>query len=183
MTTTEWYYKHHHHQRMEHFLLSVSQTQTVVRSPSGEVTAACSQNDIYEESHDCSTDEPRDRNCDKPSDEDVPEQTPVNWFSWAQPSHCHHRSHLCSHDAEIKWPHDLIFHYAKLSERGQSEKWRLGLRHKGSIFAKTRNRICVRQELFPKTAEQLEYLWKLPCTRKSILLTEKVENAKREIEC
>lgn len=36
------------------------------------------QNNIFEESHDCSTDEPRNRNRDKPRDEDVPEQSPVH---------------------------------------------------------------------------------------------------------
>lgn len=37
-----------------------------------------SQNNIFEESHDCSADEPRNRNRDKPRDEDVPEQPPVH---------------------------------------------------------------------------------------------------------
>lgn len=41
-------------------------------------TVAGSQDNIHEESHDYSAYEPRDRNCHKPGDEDVPEQTPVN---------------------------------------------------------------------------------------------------------
>lgn len=36
------------------------------------------QNNIYEESHNGSADEPRYRNSDEPRDKDIPEQTPVN---------------------------------------------------------------------------------------------------------
>lgn len=60
-----------------------------------------SENNIHEECHDCGTDESRNRNCNEPSDEDVPEQTPVNWLSGAQPSHGHHRSDLRSHSTEV----------------------------------------------------------------------------------
>lgn len=69
-------------------------------SPSGEAAArpdGGSQNNVYEESHDGSADQPRDGNCNKPSDEDVPEQTPVHRLPGAQPSHGHHRADLHSH--------------------------------------------------------------------------------------
>lgn len=64
-----------------------------------------SQDDIYEESHDGSADQTTDGNRDEPGDEDVPEQTPVNWFPGAQPSHGHHGSHLCSHDMKVSCDH------------------------------------------------------------------------------
>lgn len=51
-------------------VLSVSLTKSVQLSSS--------QNDMYEESHDGSADQPGDRNRDEPGDEDVPEQTPVH---------------------------------------------------------------------------------------------------------
>lgn len=140
-----------------------------------------SQNNIYEESHDCSTDEPRDRNCNKPSDEDVPEQMPVNWFPGAQPSHGHHRSHLCSHDVEVegeidkffvKTHHDLIkywlhslmamekwhhlclywFYYAKLICHRAVWKMMARFTAQRKHICQNRNRICFPRSLFPNNS-------------------------------
>lgn len=55
-----------------------------------DTTVEGSQNNIGEESHDGSADQARDRDRDKPGNEDVPEQMPVDRLPGAQPSHGHH---------------------------------------------------------------------------------------------
>lgn len=57
-------------------LFKVSQEKLFIAGHSW--TVGGSQNNIDEESHYSSTNEPRDGNCNKPGDEDIPEKTPVN---------------------------------------------------------------------------------------------------------
>lgn len=90
---------------------SVSQEIIVGCSRGPSVDEQCLQNNVYEQSHNGSADDPGDWNRHKPGDEDVPEQTPVDRFPRAQPSYSHHGSHLCRRKSTCEYRFKLQTHF------------------------------------------------------------------------
>lgn len=57
-------------------------------------TASHSEDDIFEDRHDSSTDNTRDGDCDKPGHKNVAKQSPVNSLLGSKPADRHNRAHL-----------------------------------------------------------------------------------------
>lgn len=66
----------------------VPDTDTILSSASHR------QNDVLEHCHDSSTDNPRNRDGDKPGHKNVSKQSPVNSLLGSEPANRHHRAHL-----------------------------------------------------------------------------------------